>query len=108
MRRLFAAITGRSLTDTQTGLRGLPLAMLPELLELRGERYDYEMIVLAHLCRTGRAGSSPIELPIRTVYLESNRGSHFHPLWDSLRVVAMLSRAALRRHVRFDVRRPGE
>ena len=88
-RRVFASLTGTDITDTQTGLRGLPRAVLPELLQLRGERYDYELTMLAHLCRTG---PPPAQLPIATVYLDGNRQSHFNPLWDSLRVV----RAVLR------------
>lgn len=86
-RKLFAWLRGVKLADTQTGLRGLPGTLLPELLVLPGERYEYEMAVLIHLCRTGR---QPIEVPIATVYLENNRGSHFNPVSDSVRVVFVL------------------
>ena len=86
-RHLFNLLTGVHLADTQTGLRGFPLAVLPELLALKGERYEYEMTVLAHLCRSGR---TPLEVPIATVYLNNNRGSHFHPVWDSMRVYSVL------------------
>ena len=88
-RRLFRSLTGAKLGDTQTGLRGLPYALLPSLLRLEGERYEYEMTVLAHLCRSG---SVPVEVPIQTVYLENNRGSHFNPLWDSMRIYFVLLR----------------
>ena len=93
-RRLFASLAGVRLSDTQTGLRGLPLALLPDLLALPGDRYEYEMTALAHLCRTGH---TPVEVPIRTVYLDNNRGSHFHPVWDSLRIYAALLRLPARR-----------
>lgn len=88
-RVLFAALTGTRLGDTQTGLRGLPVSVLPALLRLEGERYEYEMTVLAHLCRTG---PRPLEVPIETVYIENNRGSHFNPVWDSMRIYFVLAR----------------
>lgn len=88
-RRLFAFLTGSYVSDTQTGLRGLPLHSLPDLLALEGERYEYEMTMLAHLCRTGPA---PVEVPIATVYLDGNRTSHFDPLRDSMRIYFVLLR----------------
>ncbi len=88
-RRVFAFLTGTSITDTQTGLRGLPLGVLPALMALDGERYEYEMTMLAHLCR---GGPTPLQVPISTVYLENNRGSHFDPVWDSMRIYFVLVR----------------
>ena len=88
-RAIFGLLTGTRLADTQTGLRGFPLALLPELLTLGGERYEDEMTVLAHLCRSGR---TPLEVPITTVYLDNNRASHFHPVWDSVRIYLVLFR----------------
>jgi len=88
-RQIFALVTGAKLIDTQTGLRGLPLSLLPELMVLEGERYEYEMTMLAHLCRAGR---KPIEVPIDTVYIDGNRSSHFDPLRDSMRIYFVLAR----------------
>ena len=88
-RRIFGFLTGARLSDTQTGLRGLPLALLPELLPLDGERYEYEMTMLAHLCRGGQL---PVEVPIATIYIGNNRASHFSPVWDSMRIYFVLLR----------------
>ncbi len=88
-RSVFGWLSGTWLHDTQTGLRALPRALLPELLALKGERYEYEMTVLAHLCRTGNA---PLEVPIETVYLPGNKSSHFHPVLDSVRICLVLAR----------------
>jgi glycosyltransferase involved in cell wall biosynthesis len=93
-RALFCILTRVRLADTQSGLRGLPRSLLQEMLHLEGERYEYEMVMLAHLCRTGRR---PIEVPIQTLYLDGNRSSHFHPIRDSVRVLFALCRSALRR-----------
>jgi hypothetical protein len=32
-------------------------------------------------------------VPIQTVYFDNNRGSHFHPIWDSLRIYRVLVRS---------------
>jgi glycosyltransferase involved in cell wall biosynthesis len=87
-RRIFTFITGAKIGDTQTGLRAFPGALLPELIGLHGERYEYEMTVLAHICRRGK----PLEVPIATVYLDGNRSSHFDPIWDSMRIYFVLVR----------------
>lgn len=88
-RRVFGFLTGTRITDTQTGLRALPRAVWSQLMSLDGERYEYEMTMLAHLCRSG---PRPLEVPIATVYLENNRGSHFNPVWDSVRIYSVLLR----------------
>jgi glycosyltransferase involved in cell wall biosynthesis len=89
-RLIFAFTTGTKIADTQTGLRGLPVTLLPELLKLSGERYEYEMTMLAHLCRNPH--HRPLEVPIATLYLEGNRSSHFDPVRDSMRIYFVLAR----------------
>lgn len=85
--RVFALVTGRSLVDTQTGLRAYPHAMLPWLTAVPGDRFEYELRLLLAACREGL----PIhEIPIETIYLEDNRSSHFRPLQDSARIYGPL------------------
>lgn len=86
---VFGFLTGRKLADTQTGLRAIPVALIPQLLTLGGERYEYEMTMLAHVCRSS---TPPMEIVIRTVYIDGNRSSHFDPLWDSMRICFVLLR----------------
>ncbi len=86
---IFYFFSGCRLGDTQTGLRAFPTTLLPQLLALRGERYEYEMTVLAHLCRRGCA---PVELPITTIYIDENRSSSFNPVRDSMRIYFVLLR----------------
>ncbi|MGK7378947.1 GtrA family protein [Planococcus sp. 1R117A] len=82
-RLLFRLATGAVITDTQTGLRGIPVQHLTPLLSVAGERFEYEMNMLAAL----RAQKIPLsEVPIETVYLDNNKSSHFHPLRDSYHV----------------------
>ena len=60
-------------------------------MRLEGERYEYEMSVLAHLCRIG---ARPIEVPIKTIYLDRKRLSHFDPVIDSIRTYSILLRSS--------------
>lgn len=92
-RSVFGWLTGVRLSDTQTGLRGIPRRMFAELIEMDGERYEYEIVVLTRLCRTERR---PVEVPIETVYLEGNRSSHFKPMLDSVRILWALVRCVVR------------
>ena len=82
-RLVFRLSTGRRIYDTQTGLRAFSHLQLPLLLDIDGDRYEYEMNVLKEYAR---AGLELREVPIETVYLEGNRSSHFHPLRDSARI----------------------
>jgi glycosyltransferase involved in cell wall biosynthesis len=88
-RLIFHFVSGHDVSDTQTGLRGFPSEILGDLIPLPGERYEYEMTVLAHLCREGRA---PVEVPISTIYIDGNRSSHFDPIRDSMRIYFVLAR----------------
>lgn len=82
-RHLFRLSTGAMLTDTQTGLRGIPVRYLAFLLMVLGERFEYEMNMLAALKRKNIEIS---EVPIETVYIDENKSSHFHPLRDSFHI----------------------
>ncbi|EIM05994.1 family 2 glycosyl transferase [Planococcus antarcticus DSM 14505] len=82
-RLLFRLSTGVVLSDTQTGLRGIPVNYLPQLLSVIGERFEYEMNVLAYL---GKNKIDIVEVTIETIYLDDNESSHFHPLRDSYHI----------------------
>lgn len=87
-RTLFRLATGLRLQDTQTGLRGYSAALLPWLLSVPGDRFEYELAVLLQAARRGL----PLEeIAIATTYLEGNASSHFRPVIDSLRVYAPLA-----------------
>ncbi|MGJ3192161.1 GtrA family protein [Paenarthrobacter sp. FR1] len=86
-RALFRLATGQRVTDTQTGLRGYPAEMLPWLLTVRGQRYEYELNLLLEAKQAGY-GIATVE--IATVYLDHNSGSHFRPVADSVRIYAPL------------------
>ena len=88
---LFWLATGWKLKDTQTGLRAFPVALLPALLEVQGDRYEYELRVLLHLAKFRHPVT---QIPIETIYEAGNPTSHFSPLQDSARIWAPLLKFA--------------
>ena len=86
-RGLFRLATGQGIPDTQTGLRGYRADMLPWLLTVRGQRYEYELNLLLEAKQAGYGIES---MEIATVYLDHNSGSHFRPVLDSLRIYTPL------------------
>lgn len=90
--KLFRVLHGIRLKDTQTGLRGIPLTgdSMPGLLELAGDRYEYEMEMLLYSGLLFPDGI--LEIPIQTIYLEQNQSSHFRPLADGMRIYRILFR----------------
>ncbi len=82
-RTVFALTARQRVYDTQTGLRAFHTSLIDELLEVEGDRYEYEMNVLMQFARNN---IRLVELPIETIYFDNNKGSHFNALWDSIRI----------------------
>lgn len=83
-RRTIRLLCGINVSDTQTGLRGLPVSLIAShFASTKGERFEYEMNMLI----AAREFQIPIrEFPIQTIYLEGNEHSHFNPFRDSIRI----------------------
>ena len=86
-RWFFFLMTGLWVRDTQTGLRGIPYALLEPLARIPGERYEYEMAVLAS---ARHHPGKPVQVPIETVYEANNVSSHFNQLLDTIRIYRSL------------------
>ena len=85
-------VAGQKLSDTQTGLRAIPAHLLPDLLKVPSQGYEFELDMLL-LSRNRRLRI--LEQPIRTIYLHGNASSHFNPLLDSMRIYFVLLRFAM-------------
>lgn len=85
-------VTRRYIVDTQTGLRAFRASMIPEMMTIPGNRFEYEMNQLVILARQG----VPIhQVRITTVY-DPGAVSHYRSLVDSLRLVRDFLRYASR------------
>jgi dolichol-phosphate mannosyltransferase len=85
-------VVGQRVSDTQTGLRGIPMAMVPRLLLIPHQGYEFELEMLL-VCKY--EGIRIVETGIQTIYLNDNRSSHFNPLLDSFRIYFVLLRFTL-------------
>ena len=82
-RLVFRLSSGVSVYDTQTGLRAFDGRWLTRMLAIPGERYEYEMNMLMQCAKDGICIR---EMPIETIYIENNAGSHFNAVKDSWRI----------------------
>jgi len=69
-RRIFGALYGIKLYDTQTGLRGFTVGLAKHLVNVKGEHFEYEMNVLIY---AKKHNIRILETPIETVYPENGK-----------------------------------
>ncbi len=84
---ILSLVSGVRVTDTQTGLRAIPASLLGGMCEVKGDRFEYETNVLLELRAMGGALS---QVTIETVYLDENKGSHYRPFADSVRIASLI------------------
>lgn len=82
-RFVYRLASGVKVHDTQTGLRACSCRLLPWMLEVKGNRYEYEM---NELLECPKADIPIREVPIKTIYLDDNKSSHFDTVKDSIRI----------------------
>jgi len=87
--RLIHTLLGNRISDSQTGLRAIPRALLEKLPAARASGYEFE---LEMLIAAKHMGLPIVERPIRTIYHPGNPSSHFRPLRDSMRIGYVLLR----------------
>jgi dolichol-phosphate mannosyltransferase len=86
---LFFLMYGQWLQDTQTGLRAFRKEDLQMMIDVEGDRFEYEMNVLIACVRQ----KLPIiSITIETVYENENKGTHYHPFRDSMRIFRVIVR----------------
>lgn len=86
-RKVYKWACGIDVTDTQTGLRGLPYSFLEIAARCDGEKYEYETNMLLDI-KANKVGIQ--EVIIQTVYENNNESSHFNPVRDSIRIYSII------------------
>jgi len=86
-RKVYKWACGIDVSDTQTGLRGLPYSFLEIAARCEGEKYEYETNMLLDI----KSNNVPMkEVTIQTVYENNNESSHFNPVRDSIRIYSII------------------
>ncbi|HUX78354.1 MAG TPA: bifunctional glycosyltransferase family 2/GtrA family protein [Alphaproteobacteria bacterium] len=88
-RLVWRLIIGSKVSDTQTGLRGIPVSLMRVCLHILPNRYEFEMEMLL---KANELNMPIEEVPIDTIYIDQNRESHFNPFFDSLKIYFVLFR----------------
>lgn len=97
---VFLIFCGLSIRDTQTGLRAIPNRFAETLVDVKGERYEFETNMLLE---TKRAGVKLISIPISTIYMPGEGVSHFRVFHDSFRIYLLIMAFGLSSLVSFFV-----
>ena len=84
---IFKIFVGMTISDTQTGLRAIPRDVLEALVNVEGDRFEYETNMLLAFKTQGIPFD---EVKIRTVYIEENKSSHFRVIHDSWRIYKLI------------------
>ena len=90
-RWIYTLLTGHHLLDNQSGLRGFSVSHIDWLLDVAGEKYDYEMNVLYYADKQRIVMDT---IPIEAIYIDGNKSSHFSPVKDTLRIYKQLFTSA--------------
>lgn len=85
-RNILRVTTGINIKDTQTGLRVIPTHFMDKLLEVPGDRFEYETNMLLE---TKRSNWEIHSQAISTIYIEDNASSHFRVIADSIAIYAV-------------------
>ena len=91
-RNIMWALSGVKVSDTQTGLRAISNDFARELLDVQGERYEFETNMLL---QASKLRIPILEEPIGTIYIDDNSASHYRPLVDSARIMALILKFVL-------------
>lgn len=80
---MFRRNAGLRLRDPLSGLRAFPFRMIPVMLQIEGQRYEYEVNVLLHFARSK---NRILEQPVKTVYNDQYTLSHFKIVKEALQL----------------------
>ena len=97
-RGIFKFTTGLDVYDTQTGLRSFSNDLINFMLNIPGDRFEYEMNVLLECARNKIKIK---EMEIQTVYEDGNKGTHFKAIKDSFKIYKEIIKFSLSSIVSF-------
>lgn len=88
-RSIFKIMFGKTIQDTQSGLRAFNIEFAKSILSIPYNGYEFEMQMLILACNKDM---TIMQVPIHTIYINNNASSHFNPIFDSLSIYFVLFR----------------
>ena len=86
-RYVFNLATGEKIYDTQSGLRAFSEQLIDYMLQVEGNRFEYEMNILLYIKQNNIKYK---EIEIKTIYFDNNKKSHFKTIKDSLKIYVQI------------------
>ena len=80
---VYTIVTGVFLKDNQSGLRGFPARLCMWFQDIPGNKYEFELNVLA---TAHKEGMKIYGIDIKTIYENNNKNTHFRPIKDTVRI----------------------
>lgn len=84
--RFFQLLFGQYIRDTQTGLRGITTSELPQMLELLGDHFEFEMNMLIYMVKKKKR---IVQVDIEAIYQEVHI-SHYNTYKDTVRIATQM------------------
>lgn len=75
----------KDIRDVQTGMRGIPFELFADLLDIKADRFEWEMEMIWR-CRNHRIR----QIRVQSIYIGKNESSHFHPVLDTIKFYGRL------------------
>ena len=97
-RTTFLLFAHHKIYDTQTGLRAVTYDLIDDLILIKGNRYEYEINVLLEFVRNNILIS---EVPIETIYIDGNSGTHYSPFKDTMKIFAKIIKFSISSFIGF-------
>lgn len=86
-KKVMLFLCGIRISDTQTGLRGIPRDLMIALMNIPGERFEFETNMLLE----SKNKCDIVEIPIETIYdSKENHKTHFSVFRDSIRIYKVI------------------
>jgi len=95
---VFFLTTGVKVYDTQSGLRCFTDKLIDYMLNVDGNRFEYEMNVLM-MCAKNKIKMK--EIVIETIYIDNNSGSHFNKFKDSYLIYKNIFKNLFKRRMKW-------
>lgn len=95
---LVKLVTRQNISDTQTGLRVIPMDYIVELINFPGDRFEFEFDMLL---QAKKYNIQVLEQPIPTIYIDGNSSSHFRIIRDSLAIYSRFLKFATSGFISF-------
>ena len=97
-RSVYRMVTKTDIYDTQTGLRCFTDEIIDYMLDIPGDRYEYEMNVLLE---SNNHNIKIKEITIETIYIDNNSKSHFNTVKDSWKIYKEILKFSLSSIISF-------